>query len=64
VPRDEAKDRFCHLYFVDGDPVAIWDKQFASLGDDLGATGLGTVVFASPFISTVPGTDTYTDQLW
>lgn len=64
VPRDEAKDRFCHLYFVDGDPVEIWDEQFASLGDDLAATGLGTVVFASPFISTVHGTDTYTDQLW
>ena len=64
VPRDEAKDRFCHLYFVDGDPVEIWDEQFASLGDDLAATGLGTVVFASPFIGTVAGTDTYTDQLW
>ncbi len=64
VPRDETKDRFCHLYFVDGDPVAIWDEQFASLGDDLAATGLGTVVFASPFLATVPGTDTYTDQLW
>lgn len=64
VPRDEAKDRFCHLYFVDGDPVEIWDEQFASLGDDLAATGLGTVVFASPFIGTVAGTDKYTDQLW
>jgi hypothetical protein len=64
VPRDEAKDRFCHLYFVEGDPVAIWDEQFASLGDDLAASGLGTVVFASPFIATVPGTDTYADQLW
>jgi hypothetical protein len=64
VPRDEAKDRFCHLYFVEGDPVAIWDEKFASLGDDLAASGLGTVVFASPFIATVPGTDTYTDQLW
>ncbi len=64
VPRDEAADRFCHLYFVDGDPVEIWDEQFASLGDDLAATGLGTVVFASPFIGTIAGTDTYTDQLW
>ena len=26
--------------------------------------GLGTIVFASPFLATVPGTDTYTDQLW
>jgi hypothetical protein len=64
VPRDEAKDRFCHLYFVDGDPVEVWDEKFASLGDELAATGLGTVVFASPFIGTVAGTDTYTDQLW
>ncbi|HEY3723577.1 MAG TPA: hypothetical protein VGN59_09500 [Acidimicrobiia bacterium] len=64
VPRDEAKDRFAHLYFVDGDPVASWDQHFASLGDDLAATGLGTVVFASPFLATVAGTDTYTDQLW
>ena len=26
--------------------------------------GLGRVLWASPFIGTVPGTDTYTDQLW
>ncbi len=64
VPRDTAAGRFCHLYFVDGDPVEIWDEQFASLGDDLAATGLGTVLFASPFLATVAGTDTYTDQLW
>jgi hypothetical protein len=28
------------------------------------ASGLGRVVWASPFIPTIPGTDTYTDQLW
>ncbi len=51
VPRDEATDRFCQLYFVDGDPVAIWDEQFASLGRrPRRPAGLGTVVFASPFI--------------
>jgi hypothetical protein len=27
-------------------------------------SGLGRVLFASPFLITVPGTDTYTDQLW
>ncbi len=32
VPRDTAADRFCHLYFVDGDPVEVWDEQFAGLG--------------------------------
>ncbi len=30
---------------------------------DLAASGLGEIVFASPFLATVPGTDTYTDQL-
>jgi hypothetical protein len=64
VPRDTAADRFLHLYFVEGDPVAIWDERFAGLGDEIAASGLGKVVFASPFLATVPGTDTYTDQLW
>jgi hypothetical protein len=64
VPRDMAADRFLHAYFVEGDPVAQWDQGFAQLGDDLAATGLGTVLFASPFLGTIPGTDTYTDQLW
>ena len=27
-------------------------------------SGMGTVVAALPFIPTIPGTDTYTDQLW
>ena len=30
----------------------------------LADAGLGRVQWASPFIGTVPGTDTYTDQLW
>ena len=34
------------------------------LGGTLAASGLGTVTWASPFRGTVPGTDTYTDQLW
>ena len=28
------------------------------------ADGLGTVLWSSPFRPTIPGTDTYTDQLW
>ena len=27
-------------------------------------SGLATVVLAAPFIPTIVGTDTYTDQLW
>jgi hypothetical protein len=64
VPRDTAADRFLHLYFLEDDPVEAWDDGFAKLGDELAASGLGKVVFASPFRGTVPGTDTYTDELW
>jgi hypothetical protein len=64
VPRDTAADRFLQLYFLEEDPVAVWDERFAGLGDAFGKTGYGRIVFASPFIATIPGTDTYTDQLW
>jgi hypothetical protein len=64
VPRDEAADRFLQLYFVDGDPLATWDEGFAGLDADFAASGLGRIAFGSPFLATVPGTDTYTDQLW
>jgi hypothetical protein len=64
VPRDEAADRFLHLYFLDEDPVAVWDDRFGGLDTDFAASGLGTIAFGSPFLGTVPGTDTYTDQLW
>ncbi len=30
----------------------------------LDGSGEGTVRWASPFVPTVPGTDTYTDRLW
>jgi hypothetical protein len=64
VPRDEARDRYVHLYFLEEDAAAVWDDRFAGLGDEFDAAGLGQVVFASPFRATVPGTDTYTDELW
>ncbi len=51
------------LYFLEADPRECWDK-FLKLSADLGESGLGRVVFAAPFIPTVVGTDTYTDELW
>lgn len=51
------------LYFLDHPADSCWEK-FRALGRDLEATGLGRVVFASPWRPTVPGTDRYTDQLW
>jgi hypothetical protein len=64
VPRDDATDRFLHLWFVDDDLPAVWEERFAGLGADFEAAGLGSLIFVSPFRATVPGTDRFTDQLW
>jgi hypothetical protein len=65
VPRsDEVDRRVLLLFFVDQEPAGSWDAVFAAQGEQLAAAGLGSVLWASPFIGTVPGTDTYTDQLW
>ena len=51
------------LYFLDEPAAQSWPK-FVEYGKALAATGLGRVVFASPWLPTSPGTDKYTDQLW
>ena len=64
VPREtEATDRFLQLYFLDEDPLEVWDERFGGLGKELDASGLGRILFVSPFLATVPGTDRYTDEL-
>jgi hypothetical protein len=64
VPREEGVDRrFFWLFFTDGDPAESW-ASFADEGDALKASGLGTLLWAAPFIPTIPGTNTYTDELW
>ena len=64
VRADSAENRFCQLWFVDDDLPATWDDTFAPLGDEFAAAGLGDLVLVAPFRATIPGTDTYTDQLW
>lgn len=64
IPRVERTHLLdLQLYFLDEQPQGSWEK-FRRLADDFAATGLGRVVFASPWWGTVPGTDRYTDQLW
>ena len=63
VPRSEGR-RFVHLYFLEGESPAAWDAHFAGHAAALAGTGLGRLLWASPFRPTLPGTDTYTDQLW
>jgi hypothetical protein len=50
--------------FLEDDVRALWDAQFAGLGQRLAATGRCRTLMVAPFIPTIPGTDIYTDQLF
>jgi hypothetical protein len=50
------------LCFLDEDPRVRWQSIHA-LADRIAVGGQGQVVYAAPFIPTIPGTDTYTDDL-
>ena len=57
--------KFVQLYFLDADPAEVVDAQgLADHAKALEGSGLGRVDWAGPFIPTIVGTDTYTDQLW
>ena len=64
MPRDEAADRFLHLYFVDDDLPTSGTSASPTSATTSRRPASGELVFVSPFRATVPGTDTYTDQLW
>lgn len=65
VPRSAPEaERLLLLCFLDEAPDGSWRRLFAGLGEAVAATGRGRVRWAAPFVGTVPGTDTYTDQLW
>jgi hypothetical protein len=65
VPRGDSVDRRqLLLFFLDEPPAGSWDAVFAGQGRAVADAGLGQVLWASPFVGAVPGTDTYTDQLW
>lgn len=51
------------LRFADADP-AVAAAQASDQADALASSGLGRVLWSSAFRPTIPGTDTYTDQLW
>ena len=58
----DDESRFLQLWFCDAAPDGIWTETFAALPERY--AGVADVIFASPFIHTIPGTDTYTDDLW
>ena len=65
VPRTpNAHRRFLQLHFLDHTPDHGWAEGYAKYCDQLNASGIANHLWTSPFIQTVVGTDTYTDQLW
>ena len=58
-----TEERTNQMFFLEKDPREIWDlfRNYAQLVNN---SGLATVALAAPFIPTIVGTDTYTDQLW
>jgi hypothetical protein len=61
---ETTAQRLLLLWFLDADPADAWATGFADHGAVLTAQGSGRLAWAAPFRPTVPGTDTYTDQLW
>ncbi len=55
--------RVLNLSFTTDSPDEWWDEQHVAAAD-LERDGIGRMLWTAPFIPTIPGTDTYTDQLW
>jgi hypothetical protein len=51
------------LWFCETDPTAQWSDLVEAQAEGAAAAGLGRIVWVSPFVATVVGTDTYLDQL-
>jgi len=62
VPLTAETERITLLYFDRSDPLDHW-AGYETIARDLADAG-GRVVYAAPFVKTIPGTDTYTDRLW
>jgi len=52
-----------HLFFLDEEPLRWW-SAFERIGREVTLAKLGEVVFASPWLPTIVGTDTYANELW
>jgi hypothetical protein len=55
---DDVAPHSLVLAFVDGDVIDVWRHRVVPALSSLAGVG-----FASPFLATVPGTDTYVDEL-
>jgi hypothetical protein len=65
VARSESLDRrLLLLWFLDEAPAESLESTVVKARERIESAGHGTVLAVLPFIPTIPGTDTYTDQLW
>jgi hypothetical protein len=55
---DDVEPHSLVLAFIDGDVIDVWRRRIEPALATLAGVG-----FASPFLATVPGTDTYVDDL-
>jgi hypothetical protein len=61
--QDGLEGCLLNLSFTTAGPASWWGEQRAA-AVTLEQEGLGQMLWTAPFLPTVPGTDTYTDQLW
>ena len=52
-----------NLSFTTANPATWWDEQHTA-AEQLERDGVGRILWTAPFIPTIPGTDTYTAELW
>ncbi|AZI37648.1 hypothetical protein NT2_06_02560 [Caenibius tardaugens NBRC 16725] len=60
---DSSGDHVTLVSFSIENPADVWTSRYADIGERIEQAGLGRVRFASPFVATVPGTDTYMEEL-
>jgi hypothetical protein len=60
---EDLDRRELQLWFSDTEPVTTWPLVRA-YGEAVATSGAGRVIWAAPFLPTVPGTDRHTDELW
>jgi hypothetical protein len=55
--------RLTLLTLTDAPAAECWEVTFAPTGAAVEAAGMGRVQLAAPFLATIPGTDTYVEEL-
>ena len=63
VTQARVEGHVLNLSFTTANPATWWDEQHTA-AEQLERDGVGRILWTAPFIPTIPGTDTYTAELW